>query len=277
MSLWINRLATRHGPHRDLHYLECGPGRYIMSAVVPHYPPLNANTIDNDWYDNVDGLTCEYVRDIVFEIPPELFTEWNPSVGVDCSNWQTYMSYCVQTWSRWSSMSSLYEATATKSSATVSAPTTTTTSSLAPSPTVWKDLGCFVENPHAPYVLQQNMSPAGGDANLSIPKCNNSCYRRSYRYAGVKEGNQCWCGTYVGGSLSRNQTDCNVPCSGDPTAICGGNGFINAFMAQDNVEVETLPQITSTSTQTSTLTNGGITSTSTLSSGGTSAIKPLWR
>lgn len=239
----------------------------------------------SDWYDNVYGKSCEYIRDVVFKVPPELFNEWNPSVGVDCSNWYTWMSYCVQTWSRWSSMKSRYEATASMST-TASAPatTTTTTSSLAPSPTAWEEAGCFVEHTDEPYILQQNLTPAaGGDAHLSISKCKNSCSRRSYPFAGVKEGNQCWCGTHVLGTFSRNETrDCNVPCSGDSTAICGGNGFINIFRAEyeDGVvlEPQPLPQITS-STSTSTLGNVGTStststsnfSTATQSSGGVSA------
>ncbi|KAH7625229.1 hypothetical protein B0T09DRAFT_394088 [Sordaria sp. MPI-SDFR-AT-0083] len=164
--------------------------------------------------------------------------------------------------------------------------TATTTSRPAPSPAAWKDLGCFVENPYAPYVLAQNMNPnpnptaadarAGGDANLTIRKCKDTCYRNSYSYAGVEQGNQCWCSDYLndvevgrrfGASLAQNQSDCNVPCSGEPTAFCGGKGFVNAFMAEDNENavLETLPPQITSAVSTSTLISGS--SSSTTSSG----------
>lgn len=77
------------------------------------------------------------------------------------------------------------------------------------------------------------MNP-NGDANLSIPKCKNSCYRRSYAFAGVQAGNQCWCSSYVGGEWAKNQTDCNVPCTGDKATFCGGKGAVNVFEALEN-------------------------------------------
>lgn len=191
------------------------------------------------YYDNVHVESCEYVRD-VFKISPQLFHEWNPSVGVDCSNWATGMTYCLETWSRYESR---YDATATIVSsepATTTTTTTTTTSSSKPSPTAWSYAGCWPENPEEPYVLYTNMSPAGGDPNLSISKCKDSCYHHfpSYRFAGLKDGNQCWCGAYAVGNISPNGTrDCNVPCSGDPSEICGGKGSLNVFSLNDNDSV----------------------------------------
>lgn len=81
------------------------------------------------------------------------------------------------------------------------------------------------------------MSPAGGDSALTIPKCKNTCYLRSYKIAGVQEGNQCWCGNYINGEWTSNGTDCkNVPCTGDEKTFCGGKGFINVFGAEANAE-----------------------------------------
>jgi hypothetical protein len=78
------------------------------------------------------------------------------------------------------------------------------------------------------------MSPVGGEVSLSIPNCKNSCYGRAYNYAGVQEGNQCWCSSYVGGEWTKNQTDCNVPCTGDKATFCGGKGVLNVFKALEN-------------------------------------------
>ncbi|RYP34018.1 hypothetical protein DL766_003176 [Monosporascus sp. MC13-8B] len=59
------------------------------------------------------------------------------------------------------------------------------------------------------------------------------------------EGNQCWCGSYVGGEWANNQTDCNTPCTGDNKTFCGGKGLVNVFKAKENL---TPASSTSTST-----------------------------
>lgn len=45
------------------------------------------------WYDNHHSLTCK-VRDWMFGISPEDFSRWNPSITLDCGNWEE-LSYCV--------------------------------------------------------------------------------------------------------------------------------------------------------------------------------------
>lgn len=47
------------------------------------------------WYDNNEGKSCQVVRDWMFAISPEDFTRWNPSVTLDCGNWQE-LSYCIE-------------------------------------------------------------------------------------------------------------------------------------------------------------------------------------
>lgn len=109
------------------------------------------------------------------------------------------------------------------------------------------------------------MSPAGGDAALTVPKCQNSCYLRSYEFAGVKEGNQCWCSSYVGGEWAGNQTDCNIPCTGDKNTFCGGKELYNVFKAGENMEP--LP-----TTASSGMTSSGTTSSA--DSPGTTVLSP---
>ncbi|KAK4035257.1 hypothetical protein C8A01DRAFT_38277 [Parachaetomium inaequale] len=195
-----------------------------------------------EWYNNGDGESCEYVRKL-FGITPEQFTKWNPSVGLDCKPWD-WQSYCIVTQER---LDNTPPPPMTTSSSTTTATSTTSSSTLGPSPTAWVDRGCYVEDPSLP-ILEQNMSPAGGDASLTIPKCKDSCYRRAYEFAGVQEGNQCWCGTYVGGEWARNQTDCNIPCTGDNKTFCGGKGLLSIFQAQENQEEPVYSIGTSTST-----------------------------
>jgi hypothetical protein len=216
------------------------------------------------WYDNDEGWSCEKVRDY-FSITPEQFHEWNPSVGLDCTGWHDWQSYCIVTKRRLETDPPPAATTSTTKVTSTASSTTTTT--LGPSPTTWAERGCYVEDPKLP-LLDENMSGAGGDASLTIAKCKNSCYLAAYPFAGVQEGNQCWCGTYIGGEWARNQSDCNIPCTGDKTTFCGGKGLLNIFQALKNQEVvSSSPSVPRSST--SAATGAGVATTSTASSGAT--------
>ncbi|OAG13389.1 hypothetical protein CC77DRAFT_1045374 [Alternaria alternata] len=204
-----------------------------------------------EWFDGGWDLSCEETRKM-FGISPELFHKWNPSVGLDCKPWN-FQSYCVLTQER-------VDTEPPKWTSTISTTTTTATSStVTPSPTSWTDIGCYVEDPTFP-LLDQNMSP-NGDASLTIPDCKDTCYRDTYRFAGVQEGNQCWCGTYVIGQWAKNQTDCNVPCTGDKTTYCGGKGLLKIFQEAGWKEEATRTVVSGSSI---TSTNTASTSTSQL-------------
>ncbi|KAK4062682.1 uncharacterized protein Triagg1_9800 [Trichoderma aggressivum f. europaeum] len=164
---------------------------------------MNPTTTKNylDWYNNVDGKTCQETR-ALFKISPEEFAKWNPSVGVDCHI----------------------------NSAPIS---TTTTSTLGPSPTAWDDLGCYADRPNRP-ILEKLVSKKGGDAALTIPKCQNACYRLNFIFAGVKAGNECWCSSHVVGEWTPNASDCNMACTGDETQICGSKDCLGVFEASQS-------------------------------------------
>ncbi|XP_014561982.1 hypothetical protein COCVIDRAFT_56476, partial [Bipolaris victoriae FI3] len=202
-----------------------------------------------EWYNNGEGKTCEYVLEI-YNITPAEFYEWNPSVGPDCKVWRR-QSYCLITKRKLDAL----KPTTTSSEVTSTTTTSTTSSSLAPSPTAWKALGCYAQNPTHP-LLQLNTN-ANGDASLTIPKCKQSCYRRAFNFVGVQEGNQCLCGNYVNGEWTKNQTDCNIPCTGNKADMCGGKGVVNVFEALENATPATTTA-KSASVQAATASNGAI-------------------
>ncbi|KAL7801204.1 hypothetical protein V8C43DRAFT_185371 [Trichoderma afarasin] len=223
-----------------------------------------------EWIDNVGEETCEYVRDM-FKISPEDFHTWNPSVGLDCKPWN-FQSYCILTKERWPSFTSTRSVSMSKTTFTS---TSTSASSHVPSPTAWEALGCYTDDVPDLPVLEYKYSKDGGDPALKISSCQSTCWaasrKRDVLYAGVKEGNQCWCGSFVGGETSRNQTDCNIPCSGDKTQICGGKGRINVFApittSQPSFMFPTTTSVSTTATtakSSSTSTSTTATATSTL-------------
>ncbi|KAI8680789.1 hypothetical protein NCS56_00484900 [Fusarium sp. Ph1] len=198
--------------------------RLCAGSATPNLQ-WDPETIDScvEWYDNADGETCEYVRKYV-SITPEEFTAWNPSVGLDCKPWR-WQSYCIVTKERLATAPPKPRTTQ-PTTTTTSTPSTTT---LGPSPAAWTHLGCYVDNDTAWPVLEKRVSKEGGDATLTIPKCEDTCYRAQFEFAGVKEGNECWCSSFVAGERTRNETNCNTPCSGDKTKMCGSKNLINVF------------------------------------------------
>lgn len=194
------------------------------------------------WYDNDGSESCQKIFQW-FSLTPEIFHEWNPDVDLNCEPFRVGQSYCILTQTKFNETQTVTIST----SSTV--PTTTKTAvSLSPSPTAWRDRGCYVENiaPRSP-VLEQNVSP-NGDASLSIAKCEQSCYRRAYKFAGVQQGNQCWCSNSVIGDSTKNKTDCNTPCTGDKNAMCGGTGLLNVFEALKNLAVSSTGSVLSSTT-----------------------------
>lgn len=172
------------------------------------------------WHDNFadEEMTCEEVRDY-WNISPEQFTEWNPSVGLDCKPWRE-LSYCVVPLSRLP--------TTTSRSSEVAEPTSTTTSSstLGPTPTSWEFRGCYEDDyPGLPTFEKMMLQ----DDTVTIEKCQDLCYRSFFEFAGLKDGDQCWCSPFIGGEWTSDQDDCNAACSGDESQTCGGKGVISAY------------------------------------------------
>jgi hypothetical protein len=200
-----------------------------LSSNIPmreHDPKTVKSCIE--WYNNYEEESCEYIRKY-FGITPEEFTAWNPSVNLNCEPWLP-VSYCIVTKEKWDEYNRTHPTTATIT--TSNTLTTTSTSTLQPSPTGWVDLGCYVEGISA-TVLEHRMSSEGGDRALTIPKCQDICYRASLKFSGVKQGNECWCSSYVGGEWAKKAAECNTPCTGDSKTICGGTDRLNIFEAKE--------------------------------------------
>ncbi|XP_041484408.1 uncharacterized protein LOC121431015 isoform X2 [Lytechinus variegatus] len=109
-------------------------------------------------------------------------------------------------------------------------------------------LGCFVD--------MRNDSALSGESLTNSPSitisyciqfCNTSI-TANYTYAGVENGNECYCGegsdNYTRHGLG-SDVNCQFPCQGDPTESCGGVGYIAVFTIHTETR-ETTPTIGST-------------------------------
>ena len=59
------------------------------------------------------------------------------------------------------------------------------------------------------------------DTTLTIEKCLDFC--KDYKYAAVQYGEQCWCANeFARKTEILPDSECDMPCEGDPTQTCGG-------------------------------------------------------
>ena len=59
----------------------------------------------------------------------------------------------------------------------------------------------------------------GGDANANF---NNFSVAQNFKYAGLQNGNQCFCDDTYGGYGKVDESKCTKLCTGDPSLLCGG-------------------------------------------------------
>jgi len=69
-----------------------------------------------------------------------------------------------------------------------------------------------------------------GNSSNTPDMCIASCAEDRYKFAGVKWSKECWCGdTEPPQSSYTAAAQCNMPCSGDETLMCGGGSVLNLY------------------------------------------------
>jgi len=60
--------------------------------------------------------------------------------------------------------------------------------------------------------------------------CVTACADGGYTYAGVENGNECYCSNDVAPTgLKTSDAECLIPCSGDSAQFCGGGWRVNVY------------------------------------------------
>ena len=84
-----------------------------------------------------------------------------------------------------------------------------------------------------PMTCQNASRPAAVLAHLTnltdmtVRKCRNFCKARGSIYAALSNGTSCYCMNCHGSAYLVPTSECNVQCSGDKSAVCGG---VNKWM-----------------------------------------------
>ena len=132
----------------------------------------------------------------------------------------------------------------------------------SPPPKGWEAVGCFLDpvTPR-PLPIQKTLSQL-----LTVADCTSAC--EGYAFAGIEYGHECYCGASLDGVQKFPDTDCNMPCKGDPTVMCGSGGRMNVYRRAPEATGTTL----ATSTRTASL---AVTSSATVPMVVTSTVKAL--
>ncbi|KAG5992621.1 hypothetical protein E4U43_003719, partial [Claviceps pusilla] len=99
-------------------------------------------------------------------------------------------------------------------------------------PTVgsWQYQGCYQDNVNQQKTFfWQNFM----ETDMTPKKCLDLCGSFGYHAAGLEYGKECYCGDpaniQVRGSQKVDDKQCNVPCSGDASALCGGGSLMTTY------------------------------------------------
>ncbi|KAL2060445.1 hypothetical protein VTL71DRAFT_9476 [Oculimacula yallundae] len=203
-------------------FVSAGPHLLSQRDVDPNmaYDPATTKYCTY-WFDNyLSSSTCADVM-IEYGLTLEKMTRWNPSlkaVNGACTGWTLYRSYCI-------------DAYLEPASTTATRPSTTTTSTTATPSVNWSLLGCYTDDEN-PRTLANRIPVSGGEEATTIEKCQTTCWSSGYKYAGVEFGGECYCGNAIK-NLPLDKAvaaqECNVPCKGNKSQMCGGPSKIHIF------------------------------------------------
>ncbi|KAG7108844.1 WSC domain-containing protein like [Verticillium longisporum] len=123
-----------------------------------------------------------------------------------------------------SASSAAVSGAATSNTEVASAISTSTSTSARPVatgyPSGWSEQGCWVDGAGGRILTYQ----APDDNALTLQKCAKNCFGLGYTVAGAEYYQQCFCGNSIinNGVKASSDSQCNTPCAGDSTQMCGG-------------------------------------------------------
>ncbi|RQM04558.1 hypothetical protein DH86_00004209, partial [Scytalidium sp. 3C] len=94
-------------------------------------------------------------------------------------------------------------------------------------------VGCFDEP--SPNTLQYN--PNLNTSTMTVETCTATCKSNGFKYAGLIYYHNCLCGTVLP-PTKVNDTQCNAPCTGNKTEMCGQNQLLSIYEDPTYPEVD---------------------------------------
>lgn len=125
-------------------------------------------------------------------------------------------------------------------------------------PSGWAYEGCYDDLFPSGSILSVKQ-PYNSD--LTVQACVWSCFGLGYSIAGLEDRRQCFCGNAIlnGGTRADSDSECNTPCAGNGTEICGGSNRLSKYSnrtlatsqstaAQSSGLIATAPTVAATAT-----------------------------
>ncbi|KAM7198966.1 WSC domain containing protein [Rhypophila sp. PSN 637] len=108
---------------------------------------------------------------------------------------------------------------------TTSSATPTATPNPFPDVFTYSWSGCYEEIPGRLFKGKESATDT-----MTLEECATFCH--SFPYFGVEYGRECFCGAdpvASGGQLAPSITECNMPCAGNSTEICGAGNRLSVY------------------------------------------------
>ncbi|CAG8644440.1 553_t:CDS:2, partial [Ambispora gerdemannii] len=94
--------------------------------------------------------------------------------------------------------------------------------------------GCFQDGPSCRTL---NGTTPQVENSMTIDDCINICNQNSFKYAGLEDGHQCFCGndyTVNGQASGAPNEQCSTSCVGNNSQICGGPFALSIYKVPNN-------------------------------------------
>ncbi|KAK2004859.1 WSC domain-containing protein [Colletotrichum falcatum] len=95
----------------------------------------------------------------------------------------------------------------------------------------FESIGCYTDDTNHGRTIAERQVQVASDT-MTPSSCLQACADDGYPFAGLEYGGECYCGVVMGNyTKSAAQEECNVPCKGDSTKMCGGAARVEVFVA----------------------------------------------
>jgi Glyoxal oxidase N-terminus/WSC domain len=90
----------------------------------------------------------------------------------------------------------------------------------------WGYQGCYIDGVQGRILTKQQPD----SSSMTIESCISTCEGLGYAGAGLEYSFQCFCDDYLyNGAALTSDSDCNMPCSGNPDQKCGAGGRMSVY------------------------------------------------
>lgn len=102
-----------------------------------------------------------------------------------------------------------------------------TPSSATDLPSGWDYSGCWIDGAQGRVLTHQEPD----NQNLTVESCVAACIGLNYNVAGMEYSSECFCDNFIenGGALATSPADCNMPCTGNSSEICGAGNRLSVY------------------------------------------------